>query len=55
MITLVVGLLVMLPSQMSIIDDFSRRWTDIPANLLWHPDRVRRLVDDLLLGLQHVR
>ncbi|MCY2962858.1 MAG: Nramp family divalent metal transporter [Planctomycetota bacterium] len=28
-ITLLVGLLVMLPSQMSIVDDFSRRWTDI--------------------------
>lgn len=28
-LTLVVGLLVMLPSQMSIVDDFSRRWTDI--------------------------
>ncbi len=26
---LVVGLLVLLPSQMSIVDDFSRRWTDI--------------------------
>lgn len=29
--TLLVGLLVLLPSQMSIVDDFSRRWTD----LLW--------------------
>jgi hypothetical protein len=27
--TLAVGLLVLLPSQMSIVDDFSRRWTDI--------------------------
>lgn len=27
--TLVVGMLVLLPSQMSIVDDFSRRWTDI--------------------------
>jgi hypothetical protein len=30
-----VGLMVMLPSQMSIIDDFSRRWTDI----LWSGNR----------------
>ena len=28
-ITLIVGLIVFLPSQMSIVDDFSRRWTDI--------------------------
>jgi hypothetical protein len=28
-ITVLVGLMVMLPSQMSIVDDFSRRWTDI--------------------------
>ena len=28
-VTIFVGLLVMLPSQMSIVDDFSRRWTDI--------------------------
>ena len=28
-VTVIVGLLVMLPSQMSIVDDFSRRWTDI--------------------------
>ncbi|MDB5390164.1 MAG: hypothetical protein JWM11_5810 [Planctomycetaceae bacterium] len=27
--TVLVGLLVMLPSQMSVVDDFSRRWTDI--------------------------
>jgi hypothetical protein len=27
--TVLVGLMVMLPSQMSIVDDFSRRWTDI--------------------------
>ncbi len=27
--TVLVGLLVMLPSQMSIVEDFSRRWTDI--------------------------
>jgi hypothetical protein len=30
-----VGLLVMLPSQMSIVDDFSRRWTD----LIWSGSR----------------
>ncbi|MBM4005053.1 MAG: hypothetical protein FJ295_17495 [Planctomycetes bacterium] len=28
LITLFAGLMVMLPSQMSIVDDFSRRWTD---------------------------
>jgi hypothetical protein len=33
--TVLVGLLVMLPSQMSIVDDFSRRWTDI----LWSGSR----------------
>jgi hypothetical protein len=33
--TLLVGLLVLLPSQMSIVEDFSRRWTDI----LWSGDR----------------
>lgn len=38
-ITVVVGLLVMLPSQMSIVDDFSRRWTD----MIWSGSRrVRR-------------
>jgi hypothetical protein len=56
MITLVVGLLVMLPSQMSIIDDFSRRWTDI----LWsgvsrirdslHGNEVRRIYYGILIG-----
>jgi hypothetical protein len=56
MITLVVGLLVMLPSQMSIIDDFSRRWTDI----LWsgvsrirdslHGNQVRRIYYGILIG-----
>jgi hypothetical protein len=34
-ITLFVGIMVMLPSQMSIVDDFSRRWTDI----LWSGNR----------------
>jgi len=34
-LTVLVGLLVMLPSQMSIVDDFSRRWTDI----LWSGSR----------------
>lgn len=33
--TIFVGLLVMLPSQMSVVDDFSRRWTDI----LWSGSR----------------
>jgi hypothetical protein len=55
-ITVVVGLLVMLPSQMSIVDDFSRRWTDI----LWSGSRrVRenlsgnqvRLIYYTILGL----
>jgi hypothetical protein len=34
-VTVLVGLLVMLPSQMSIVDDVSRRWTDI----LWSGSR----------------
>lgn len=29
LMTLIVGLIVLLPSQMSIVEDFSRRWTDI--------------------------
>lgn len=38
-VTVFVGLMVMLPSQMSIVDDFSRRWTDI----LWSGSaRIRR-------------
>ena len=38
-LSLVVGLIVFLPSQMSIVDDFARRWTDI----LWSGSRrVRR-------------
>jgi hypothetical protein len=36
--TVLVGLLVMLPSQMSVVDDFSRRWTDI----LWSGSRKVR-------------
>lgn len=37
--TLLIGLLVMLPSQMSVVDDFSRRWTDA----IWSASsRVRR-------------
>jgi hypothetical protein len=39
LICLFVGLMVMLPSQMSVVDDFSRRWTDI----LWSGSkRVRK-------------
>ena len=34
-VTVLVGMLVMLPSQMSIVDDISRRWTDI----LWSGSR----------------
>ncbi len=37
-VTILVGMLVMLPSQMSIVDDFSRRWTDI----LWSGSRRMR-------------
>lgn len=36
--TVLVGLIVMLPSQMSVVDDFSRRWTDI----LWSGSRKMR-------------
>ncbi len=43
LVTVWVGLLVMLPSQMSIIDDFSRRWTD----MLWSGSRRIR---DTLAG-----
>lgn len=42
-ITVFVGLLVMLPSQMSVVDDFSRRWTDI----LWSGSRrIRQKFSD---------
>jgi hypothetical protein len=44
-VTVLVGLMVMLPSQMSIVDDFSRRWTDI----LWSGSRRVR---ESLLGNQ---
>jgi len=54
--TLAVGLLVLLPSQMSIVDDFSRRWTDI----LWsgssrirkrfQPHQVSRIYYGILTG-----
>jgi hypothetical protein len=37
-LTLAVGLLVLLPSQMSIVEDFSRRWTDI----IWSGSRRAR-------------
>ncbi len=36
--TLFVGLIVFLPSQMSIVDDFSRRWTDI----IWSSNQAIR-------------
>jgi hypothetical protein len=40
-VSLLVGLIVFLPSQMSIVDDFARRWTDI----LWSgSQRVQRLL-----------
>lgn len=35
---LLVGLMVLLPSQMSIVDDFSRRWTDV----IWSASRRAR-------------
>ena len=35
LMTILTGMLVMLPSQMAIVDDFSRRWTDI----LWSGSR----------------
>jgi len=38
MASLFVGLMVFLPSQMSIVDDFARRWTDI----LWSGSRFAR-------------
>ena len=54
--TLFVGLMVFLPSQMAIVDDFSRRWTDI----LWtgsrrvrdtmHPESVKRVYYTILAG-----
>jgi hypothetical protein len=44
-VAILVGLMVMLPSQMSIVDDFSRRWTDI----LWSGSG---LVRDRLRGSQ---
>ncbi len=42
--SLFVGLMVFLPSQMSIVDDFARRWTDI----IWSGSRMarHRLKDD---------
>tara|TARA_B100000686_G_scaffold214459_1_gene221414 strand:- start:933 stop:1478 length:546 start_codon:yes stop_codon:yes gene_type:complete len=52
--TLLVGLVVLLPSQMSIVEDVCRRWTDI----LWsgsqtvrekmRPDQVRRIYYSIL-------
>lgn len=36
--TLVVGLIVLLPSQMSVVEDFSRRWTDV----IWSGSRYAR-------------
>ena len=55
---MLVGMLVMLPSQMSIVDDFSRRWTD----MLWSGSRRVREIDvrqpgaaDLLHDSQLVR
>lgn len=44
-VTVFVGLMVMLPSQMSIVDDFSRRWTD----MIWSGSRRVR---DSLVGHQ---
>lgn len=52
--TLFVGLMVLLPSQMSIVEDFSRRWTDIiwSANRRvresWRDDRVHVIYYSIL-------
>ena len=53
--TLVIGLLVLLPSQMSIVEHFSRRWTDV----IWsgirrvrermQPDEVRKIYYTILV------
>jgi hypothetical protein len=48
-VTLFVGLMVLLPSQMSIVEDVSRRWTDIiwsasrRVRERWPDDHVRRI------------
>ena len=53
--TLIIGLLVLLPSQMSIVEHFSRRWTDV----IWsgvrrvreqmQPDEVRKIYYSILV------
>jgi hypothetical protein len=54
--TLGVGLMVLLPSQMSIVEDVSRRWTDIiwsasrRVRERWPDDHVRRIYYTILLG-----
>ncbi len=54
--TLFVGLMVLLPSQMSIVEDFSRRWTDIIWSAHPHvrgrfrPDQVRHIYYAILFG-----
>jgi hypothetical protein len=56
MLALVAGLTVMLPSQMSIIDDFSRRWTDavwtaVPAvRRYFGPHQVQYIYYGILTG-----
>ncbi len=57
-ITVLVGMLVMMPSQMSIVDDISRRWTD----MLWSGSRRSARIDvrqpgapHLLLDRRHLR
>ncbi len=53
---LVAGMMVMLPSQMSVVDDFSRRWTDAlwTARGRWRdtmrPDQVKRVYYTILGG-----
>ncbi len=49
MVCLIVGLLVFLPSQMSIVDDIARRWTDI--YLVVQPDNS---ANGLPTGLDHL-
>jgi hypothetical protein len=53
-VTLLVGLMVLLPSQMSIVEDFSRRWTDILWSASrrvrdhWHEDQVKYIYYTIL-------
>lgn len=52
LLTLFVGLVVLLPSQMSIVEDFSRRWTDI----IWtaSPHARNKLQDDQVKYIYYI-